>query len=114
MPHERFQECIKACDACSAACRYCATECLKEEQIKGLVKCIQLNLECAAICSAAAELMGLGSRHSYRFCQICVDICTGCAEECEQHAKRGMTHCRDCAEACHQCAGICKKMADAA
>lgn len=114
MSHEKFQNCIKECDSCAVACSHCATECLKEDQVKHLAKCIQLDMECAAICRSAAEIMSLGSYYSHLICQICADASNACAEECEKHAKTGMKHCRECAEACRQCAAACKEMMAAA
>ncbi|ACT92043.1 protein of unknown function DUF326 [Dyadobacter fermentans DSM 18053] len=111
MANQQFEECIDACAACAVACSYCATECLKESNPENLVKCIQLDLECAAICRSAAEVMSLGSRFSAHFCRICADACHACAQECERHAEMGMEHCRLCAEACRQCARVCEQMA---
>lgn len=110
MAHQKFQDCIQACNVCAIACSHCATECLKEEHIHHLTKCIQLDLECASICRSAAELMSLGSEFSKQICGICADICKACAEECEKHAEMGMDHCRECAEACRKCANTCEEM----
>ncbi|WP_229251206.1 four-helix bundle copper-binding protein [Emticicia sp. BO119] len=111
MAHQKFQDCIQACNACATICSHCATECLKEEHLHHLTKCIQLDLECAAICRSAVELMSLESEFSADLCKICSKICKACAEECEKHAKMGMEHCRECAEACYKCATICEEMA---
>jgi len=105
---------MQACVACAVACSHCATECLKEEDVKMLSHCIQLDIECAAICRSAVELMSLGSGYSEALCQVCADVCNACAEECEKHAKMGMEHCSECAEACRNCAKACQKMATAA
>ena len=70
--------------------------------------CIQLDLECAAICSAAAQLMSLGSERAIEICKICADICDTCGEECGSHDN---THCQECSEACKNCAIECRKMA---
>ncbi|MES2267440.1 MAG: four-helix bundle copper-binding protein [Bacteroidota bacterium] len=76
-------------------------------------RCIQLDLECAAVCRAATELMSLGSEYSEHLCRLCVDACKACAEECEKHAQMGMEHCKKCAEACRRCAEACEQMATA-
>ena len=39
-----------------------------------MAKCIQLDMECAAICYAAAQLMSLGSEKAKDICRICADI----------------------------------------
>lgn len=111
MAHQQFKECIDACVACAIACGHCATECLKEEHVGHMAKCIQLDLECAAICRSAAEVMSLGSSFSAHLCRVCADACNACADECEKHAEMGMDHCRQCAEACRHCAKICEEMA---
>ena len=115
MAHQKFQHCIDECIACAIACSHCATECLKEEHVKDLAHCIQLDLECAAICRSATELMSLGSEYSYSLCTICMEVCNACADECEKHATMdiaamGMEHCKACAEACRKCAAACEEM----
>lgn len=111
MAHQQFEDCIQACAACAIACSDCATECLKEEHVSHLTKCIQLDLECAAICRSAAEVMSLGSTFSARLCRVCADVCNACADECEKHAQMGMEHCRECADACRSCAEACEQIA---
>jgi len=75
-----------------------------------LRECILLDLECATVCKATAELMQLDSNNSHALCELCANICTACAEECEQHAAHGMEHCRECARLCRECAEICMSM----
>jgi hypothetical protein len=72
--------------------------------VQYLTECIRLDLECAVVCRATAELMTLGSAYSSQICKICASICNACAEKCEQHANMGMEHCKECAEACRACA----------
>ncbi|WP_423147810.1 four-helix bundle copper-binding protein [Rubrolithibacter danxiaensis] len=111
MSHQQYQNCIDACYACAVACSHCASECLKEEKVQDLRRCIQLDLECASICKSAGDLMSLGSSFSTHICRVCADICNACGEECEKHAQMGMEHCRECAEACRKCAQACEEMA---
>ncbi len=113
MANQQFKDCIDACVSCAVACSYCAIECLNEENVGHLTKCIQLDLECAALCRSAAEVMSLGGSFSAHLCRVCADSCNACAEECEKHAQMGMDHCRKCAEACRHCADICEGMATA-
>jgi hypothetical protein len=110
MSHQKFMDCIDACVACAIACSHCATSCLGEENVGSMTKCIRLDLECAAICRAAAEVMSLGSDYSAHLCRICADVCNACGEEC---AKHDMEHCQACAEACRKCAEMCEEMATA-
>jgi hypothetical protein len=102
-----YKVCIDACLACAAVCNHCAASCLMEEDVKMMSLCIQLDMECAAICRAAAELMSLGSSHATRICILCADACDACAAECGTHQTR---HCRECAELCKKCAAECRKM----
>ncbi len=73
-----------------------------------MAKCIQLDMECAAICYAAAQLMSVGSEKAKDICGICADICEACGNECGKHETE---HCQECSKACKQCAEECRKMA---
>jgi len=73
-----------------------------------MAKCIQLDMECAAICYAAAQLMSVGSEKAKEICSICADICEACGNECGNHQSE---HCQECSKACKQCAEECRKMA---
>lgn len=73
-----------------------------------MARCIQLDMECAAICYSAAQLMSLGSRHAEDICRICANICEECGNECGKHQTE---HCQECAQACKQCAEKCHSMA---
>jgi hypothetical protein len=81
-----------------------------EEDVNMMAKCIRKDMECAAICYAAAELMSLGSSRAAEICRLCAEICDECALECEKHSFR---HCQECAEACQKCADECREMAAA-
>ena len=73
-----------------------------------MARCIQLDMECAAICTAAAQLMSLGSEKAKDICGICAGICEACGEECGKH---GSEHCQECAKTCRKCAEECRRMA---
>jgi len=88
--------------------------CLNEENVAHLRKCIQLNLECVAICEVSVTSMSLDGKFSKDICTLCAEICDACAEECEKHASMGMEHCKECAEACRACADACRQMMNAA
>jgi hypothetical protein len=79
-----------------------------EENVKMMAQCIRLDMECAAICYAAAQVMSLGGKKAKALCLICADICQQCANECAKHDNE---HCRECAEECKRCAEECAKMA---
>ena len=95
---------VGVCLECVEACSFCAASCLNEENVAELTKCMQLDLECCAICKATAQLLTLQSNHSNAACQLCADICIACAEECEKHHH---DHCRRCAAFCRECAEKC-------
>lgn len=69
--------------------------------------CIQMDMECAALCYAAAQLMSMGSAKSMEICKLCAQACNDCATECSKHDNE---HCKACAEACNACATACENM----
>ena len=73
-----------------------------------MARCVQLDMECAAMCYNAAQLMSLGSRQAEEVCRLCAELCQECAEECAKHDN---SHCRECAAICRQCAEECLHMA---
>lgn len=103
-------DCIMACYTCSTMCEYCAGACLKDEEVSTLIRCIELDRQCAVMCRSAAEVMAVGSQQAEALCQLCASACDACAEECEMHAAK-MDHCRECAEACRKCAQECRAFA---
>ncbi|MDZ4810064.1 MAG: four-helix bundle copper-binding protein [Bacteroidota bacterium] len=102
MSHQKFQSCIDACVSCAVVCNDCATECLQENDIKTLAKCIHLDRECAAICFAVANLMSIGGEHAAHLLEECAEKGDACVVECENHPN--LAHCKKCAEACRMCA----------
>lgn len=110
MSYAKYQSCIDACNYCAAMCNQCADACLEEKEVYNLKDCIRLDLECAAICRSATEIMTLDGKYAETLCQLCADSCGACADECEKHAQMGMEHCRICAEACRRCAEECIQM----
>jgi len=107
-----LKSCIDACVACAVECQHCATECLKENDIKSLSLCISLNRECAVTCMASAQLMAMNGDNATLLCQACMAICNSCAAECERNNE--LDHCRRCAEVCRNCAQECREMIEVA
>ncbi len=107
MNYHDYQKCIEACLKCAAVCNHCASACLQEDDVKMMARCVQLDMECAVICYAAAQLMSLGSDKAGELCKLCADICDACAIECGKHETK---HCQECAAACKACADECRKM----
>jgi hypothetical protein len=108
LQNSKYQSCIDACNACAESCELCATSCLREEEVKMLSRCIQLDRDCATVCWTASQLMSRDSEYVKQICNICAELCDACAEECERH--QHMEHCKLCAQACRKCAEECRKM----
>ncbi|HEU5122858.1 MAG TPA: four-helix bundle copper-binding protein [Verrucomicrobiae bacterium] len=108
MMHEKFRSCIEACNECAATCEHCASACLQEHDVKMMTRCINLDRDCARICSIAVGFMASGSQFAEDICRVCAEICRACGEECRRHQ---VGHCQDCADACERCAEECEKMA---
>lgn len=102
--------CIEECAACAQACVACADACLSEPDVRDLVRCASLDLDCADLCDATARILtrqsALGSSLARSVVQTCAEACRLCGEECEAHA-RMHEHCRICAEACRRCETAC-------
>lgn len=108
MSHEQFQSCIDACNQCATACDHCAVSCLAKSSVQAMVRCIELDLDCAQVCRFAAGVMARGSQYAPETCELCANICEDCGEECAKHE---VEHCQACAEACRCCAQECRRMA---
>ncbi len=104
---DHYKKCIEACLNSASLCHHCASSCLKEEDVKMMASCIQLDMECAALCYASAQLMSLGSAKAMSLCKLCAETCEACADECSKHDNE---HCQACAAACRKCAEECKNM----
>jgi hypothetical protein len=108
MSHERYLDCIEACQRCAVACDHCASECLEEIEMKRMVHCIRLNRSCADLCALSVREMSRGSEFAEQACQLCAEACELCAAECAKHE---MEHCQICAQACRECAEACRQVA---
>lgn len=102
---------VQATMACAQVCTTCADACVGEAQPQTLVRCIRLNLDCAAICAVTTGMLSRMNEPDWRLVgaqlQACLTACEVCAEECEKHAKMH-AHCRICAETCRNCASACR------
>lgn len=105
---QSYQSCIQACLSCGSACNHCASACTKEKEVDMMTRCIQLDMECAAMCYAAAQLMSLNSSQAREACRLCAVLCEACGKECAQHEA---AHCQACANACKLCREECLRMA---
>nr|WP_294858571.1 four-helix bundle copper-binding protein [uncultured Fluviicola sp.] len=107
MNYHDYKSCIDACLSCASICNHCASSCLQEKDVEMMARCIQLDMECSAMCYAAAQLMSLGSEDAAKMCALCSEFCERCAKECGKHDNE---HCRECAEMCMKCAQECRAM----
>jgi len=108
--------CIEACYECAQACTACADDCLSEESVAELVKCIRLNQDCADICLAAGRIANRQTEYDANvtrgIVEACAAVCRACGDECERHAEHH-EHCRICAEACRRCEDACRALLSA-
>jgi len=105
--YHTYKKCIDACLLCASICNHCAASCTQEEHVKMMAACIKNDMECAAICYAAAQLMSFGSDKAAEICALCAVICDNCAAECSKHDTE---HCAECAAACKACAEECRNV----
>ena len=105
-----YMSCINACRSCATACHQCFAECLKEEDVKMMARCIALDADCAAACSSAADVMARRSEYAEAIRALCAQLRKACGDECARHEAE---HCKACAAACHKCAQECAAMAHA-
>ena len=99
--------CMEAAAACALACQACADGCLAERDIVPFRRCIQLDLDCAAICACTASLLARGSNFEPRVWRAQLEACARAAAECGAECSKHAPHherCRLCAEACRVCA----------
>lgn len=67
MSHQHNQPLLDALNKCATECNHCFTACLDEHDLKMLVRCIRLDIDCAQICSLTASLVfkGIRTRESF-------------------------------------------------
>jgi Domain of Unknown Function (DUF326) len=110
---DRLSRCIEACYDCAQACTACADDCLSEQSVAELVKCIRLNEDCADICVVAGRVNSRQTEYDANvtraIVQACAETCSACGDECERHASHH-EHCRICAEACRRCEEACREL----
>ncbi len=104
-------ECVDACNDCAMVCLSCADACIAENKGDTLAACIRLNLDCAALCTATAQMLARAAGPDWivlsAALRACEAACAACAAQCGQHAQH-MEHCRICAAACHACEEACR------
>ena len=107
LANTNYKSCIEACNACASECNSCASMCIKDKDAVKMAHCTQLSLECAALCTASAQLMSLGSENAKDVCAQCAKLCEKCAAECDKFT---MECSKECASSCRKAAKQCKDM----
>ncbi|WP_340023978.1 four-helix bundle copper-binding protein [Paenibacillus sp. FSL K6-1096] len=110
MTRIQYQECIDACLKCMDACNYSYVSSLKEYNLADLRESIQLDRECADICSFAVQAMTRRSPFVAEILRLCAEICDRCADASSRHEH---THCQDCIDACRNAAMACRLVSEA-
>jgi hypothetical protein len=104
--------CIEECASCAQACVACTDACLSEPDVRDLVRCASLNLDCADLCDATARILArqsaLESSLARSVVLACAEACRLCGDECDRHSDH--EHCRICAEACKRCEQACTEL----
>ena len=105
--------CIQECLDCTASCTACADDCLGDDGVADLVRCIRLNLDCADLCDATGRILTRQTTPNLGVIRASVDACavacSACVEECELHAAHH-EHCRLCAVMCRRCNEVCGEL----
>ena len=108
-----LSRCIEACYDSSLSCTACADACLGEEDVKTLVRCIRLNLDCADVCATTGNVLSRQTAFEPALAKAvvraCAEACRVCGDECDGHADH-MEHCRVCAESCRECEQACNEI----
>lgn len=116
MPHAQsspaMADCIVDCRECATTCLETARHCLEMGGEHAAAEPITALLDCAALCTTAADAMSRGSSLHGRVCDVCAEACERCAVECERFPDDETM--RRCAEICRRTAESCRAMAAAA
>jgi hypothetical protein len=104
---------IQALSDCAQACTACADDCLSEQPVAELIKCIRLCLDCADVCTVTLRVTSRQTEYDANLTrpllQACVAACRSCGDECQRHAEMHQ-HCRVCAQACRRCEQACQEL----
>jgi hypothetical protein len=106
--YHQYKSTIDALLRCAAICNHCASSSTKEEDVKMMASCIQLDMECAAMCMATAQLLSMGTSQAKEVSLLCSWFCDTCATECAKHTRN--EHCKECADVCRNTANQCRNI----
>ena len=108
MDYQENEDCIAVCLGCASFCNHTALWCIDVETHRvEIKKCIELSLECAALCATTAQLIGMGSDRAKELCRLCAESCSECAALCSRFRDGQLTA---CAELCRKCAAACRTL----
>ena len=107
---DEMQECIQLCRDCHATCTQTIAHCLKLGGRHAASDHIRLFVDCAQMCTTAADYMLRESPFHNRICRVCSDLCKQCGKDCEQVAGEDQMI-KQCIEMCRKCADSCERMA---
>ena len=86
--NEALARSIGECFACAITCTSCADACLAEEDVKELVRCIRLNLDCADVCDATGRTL---TRQTSSEPRLARSMLEACAQACRLRRPRSGT-----------------------
>jgi uncharacterized protein DUF326 len=113
LDRDALLRCIEDCVECGTTCTSCADACLGEKDLKELVRCIRVNLDCADACEATGRILTRQTATDFPVIRAAIEACAVacriCGEECERHAAHH-EHCRLCAETCRRCEQACNDL----
>jgi hypothetical protein len=75
--------CIDACYHCAQACTACADDCLSEQQVAEVVKCIRLNQDCADVCATAGRVINRQTKYDANVTRSILEACGSCEQACD-------------------------------
>ncbi len=110
-------ECIEACLDTAQTCRIGADACVEEDAVADLRDCLRAEQDCAAICSATAQVLarlgfpesGDGRAVLVPLLESCRAAARACRDACRRHDER-YEHCALAAEACERCEQACSAL----
>ncbi len=100
VPENKNEALINILDDCARVCESDMTADLMEKDVKIMVRCVQLDIDCAEICALTSNYLSRNSEFAYPITGQCALVCDACAEECEKHPD--MPHCVECARVCRR------------
>lgn len=108
-----MRKCIDLCLDCHAVCTEVASRIMYNSMQHSEGKRLVVLLDCAQICLTHADFIARQSEHYSELAKLCADICRQCTKSCEQHVDADEKM-KECASICRKCEESCRKMASSA